>query len=221
MWRVLSSLMDAIQGQPPTYSCTKNLIKSTMFTSSNSAFFSLLRFSDALSYMLSCKVMQKNRNLYYYGGVSLTSSEQQLTNIATYRKKFVLLLAKAGKISQALNVLTLPISTDIPKDVMTKTAFKGEWCTVVAYNSFLTVAIGLITSSCMGKLFSTHPHAPSPLSKKGRREEGSKDQSWEMRVEKIKPEDNLTSLQGMCLPHSNMTVIRTAVLLQTCELNAC
>ncbi len=77
--------------------------------------------------MLSCKVTQKNRNFnYYYGGVSVTSNEQRLTNIGNYRKKFVLLLAKAGKIYQALNVLMLPISTDISKDVMTKTVFKGE-----------------------------------------------------------------------------------------------
>ena len=80
--------------------------------------------------MLSCKVIQKNRNFSYYAGISVTSNEQQLTNIGTYRRKFVLLLAKAGKIYPALNVLTLPNSTDIPKDVMTKTFFKGEFCTL-------------------------------------------------------------------------------------------
>lgn len=43
-----------------------------------------------------------------------------------YRRKCVLLLAKTGKINQALNVLTLPISTDITKDVMTRTVLKGQ-----------------------------------------------------------------------------------------------
>lgn len=43
-----------------------------------------------------------------------------------YRRKFVLLLAKTGKINQALNVLTLPVSTDITKSVITNTVLKGQ-----------------------------------------------------------------------------------------------
>ena len=54
-------------------------------------------------------------------------------NMNQYRKKFVLLLAKTGKINQALNVLTLPVSTDISKDVMTNTVLKGELHVHVQY----------------------------------------------------------------------------------------
>ena len=84
------------------------------------------RFSDALSYLLSCKVIQKNRNFSYYQGVSVTATDQRLIDTNQYRRKFVLLLAKTGKINQALNVLTLPVSTDLTKDVTTNTVLKGQ-----------------------------------------------------------------------------------------------
>ena len=70
--------------------------------------------------------MQKNRNFSYYHGVSVTAADQRLMNMSQYRRKFVLLLAKTGKVNQALNVLTLPVSTDITKDVMTNTVLKGQ-----------------------------------------------------------------------------------------------
>ena len=107
------------------YSIIFSLCQKTYLTT-NSDFFLPPRFSDALAYLLSCKVTQKNRNLSYYHGVSVTATDQRLTNMSQYRKKFVLLLAKTGKINQALNVLTLPISTDITKDVMTNTVLKGQ-----------------------------------------------------------------------------------------------
>lgn len=61
-----------------------------------------------------------------------------------YRRKFVLLLAKTGKINQALNVLTLPVSTDITKSVITNTVLKGQLHVHVQYagckeNKFLGV----------------------------------------------------------------------------------
>ena len=54
-------------------------------------------------------------------------------NMNQYRRKFVLLLAKTGKINQALNVLTLPVSTDITKDAITNTVLKGQLLGYVLY----------------------------------------------------------------------------------------
>ena len=114
--------------QIPSYMCIVlafSLYAKTSLTTNCTVFLSP-RFSDALSYLLSCKVTQKNRNFSYYHGVSVTATDQRLTNMSQYRRKCVLLLAKTGKINQALNVLTLPISTDITRDVMTRTVIKGQ-----------------------------------------------------------------------------------------------
>ena len=114
--------------QIPSYMCIVlafSLYAKTSLTTNCTVFLSP-RFSDALSYLLSCKVTQKNRNFSYYHGVSVTATDQRLTNMSQYRRKCVLLLAKTGKINQALNVLTLPISTDITRDVMTRTVLKGQ-----------------------------------------------------------------------------------------------
>ena len=54
-------------------------------------------------------------------------------NMNQYRRKFVLLLARTGKINQALNVLALPVSADIPKDVITSTVLKGQLLGYVQY----------------------------------------------------------------------------------------
>ena len=58
----------------------------------------------------------------------LSQSEHKLlTNISVYRHKLVLLLAKTGKIEQAMNVITLPGSVELDRDVLTKTKPKGEF----------------------------------------------------------------------------------------------
>ena len=86
------------------------------------------RFSDALSYMLSCKTLEKSRIAPYYGfGDALPSTtEKCLANITHYKKKFVLLLAQAGKVEQALSVLNFPVAEDIPASILTNTGFKGQ-----------------------------------------------------------------------------------------------
>lgn len=84
--------------------------------------FIITRFSDALYYMLGCKVTQKNRNFPMLN----STSQQQLTNITIYRHKFILLLAKTGKIDQALNVSTVPGTVNLDKDVLTNTTPKGQ-----------------------------------------------------------------------------------------------
>lgn len=93
------------------------------------------RFSDALSYMLSCKTLEKSRSAPYYGfGDALPSTtEKCLANITHYKKKFVLLLAQSGKVEQALNVLNFPVSEDIPASVLTNTGFKGQLYCESAY----------------------------------------------------------------------------------------
>ncbi|CAH3112617.1 unnamed protein product [Pocillopora meandrina] len=84
------------------------------------------RFSDALSYMLSCKTLEKNHSASYYGfgGAVPSTTEKCVANITHYKKKFVLLLAKAGKVEQALNVLNFPVSGDIPASILSNTGFK-------------------------------------------------------------------------------------------------
>lgn len=63
-------------------------------------------------------------------------------NMNQYRRKFVLLLAKTGKINQALNVLTLPVSTDITKDAITNTVLKGQLLGYVQYSGCKEKNIG-------------------------------------------------------------------------------
>ena len=93
------------------------------------------RFSDALFYMLSCKTLEKSRSAPYYGfeGAVPSTTEKCLANITHYKKKFVLLLAKAGKVEQALNVLNFPVSEDIPASILTNTGFKGQLYCESAY----------------------------------------------------------------------------------------
>ena len=93
------------------------------------------RFSDALSYMLSCKTLEKNHSASYYGfgGAVPSTTEKCVANITHYKKKFVLLLAKAGKVEQALNVLNFPVSGDIPASILSNTGFKGQFYCESAY----------------------------------------------------------------------------------------
>ena len=72
--------------------------------------------------MLGCKVTQRNRNF----AMPFSTGEQRLTNIANYRHKFILLLAKTGKIDQALIVITAPGEGNLDKDVLTNTTPKGQ-----------------------------------------------------------------------------------------------
>ena len=92
-------------------------------SSNNSAVFPITRSSDALSYMLSCKIHESPKKTSFFQSgygptVTVTSSktkDQRLINIIDYRRKFVLLLAKVGKIDQALNVLKLPTFAKVSK----------------------------------------------------------------------------------------------------------
>jgi len=77
------------------------------------------RFTDALSYMLGCKVSQRS---FSYGMNS--SVERRLANISQYRNKFIVLLAKAGKTDQAFHVITVPNSVELDKDILTNTSSK-------------------------------------------------------------------------------------------------
>ena len=79
----------------------------------------ICRFSDALSYMMSCRMTQKYTSIYNVANV------KKLANIPTYRYKFILFLVKAGKIDQALNVITMPPSAVLPNDVLNTTS-KGN-----------------------------------------------------------------------------------------------
>ena len=84
----------------------------------------ICRFSDALSYMMSCKM--KNRSSFgYYNSIYSSANGQKLANISTYRYKFILFLVKTGKIDQALNVITMPPSAILPNDVLNTTS-KGK-----------------------------------------------------------------------------------------------
>ena len=84
-------------------------------------FLPLTRFTDALSYMLGCKVSQRS---FSYGMNS--SVERRLANISQYRNKFIVLLAKAGKTDQAFHVITVPSSVELDKDILTNTSSKGQ-----------------------------------------------------------------------------------------------
>lgn len=59
----------------------------------------------------------------------LQSEQQQrrLVGIACYRHKFVLLLAKAGKIDQVMNVISIPRSVELDQGVLTNTKPKGQF----------------------------------------------------------------------------------------------
>ena len=84
----------------------------------------ICRFSDALSYMMSCKM--KNRSSFgYYNSIYSSANGQKLANISNYRYKFILFLVKTGKIDQALNVITMPPSAILPNDVLNTTS-KGK-----------------------------------------------------------------------------------------------
>ena len=84
----------------------------------------ICRFSDALSYMMSCKM--KNRSSFgYYNSIYSSANGQKLANISNYRYKFILFLVKIGKIDQALNVITMPPSAILPNDVLNTTS-KGK-----------------------------------------------------------------------------------------------
>ena len=84
----------------------------------------ICRFSDALSYMMSCKM--KNRSSFgYYNSIYSSANGQKLANISNYRYKFILFLVKTGKIDQALNVITMPPSAVLPNDVLNTTS-KGK-----------------------------------------------------------------------------------------------
>lgn len=84
----------------------------------------ICRFSDALSYMMSCKM--KNRSSFgYYNSIYNSASGQKLANFSTYRQKFILFLVKTGKIDQALNVMTMPPSAVLPNDFLNTTS-KGK-----------------------------------------------------------------------------------------------
>ena len=76
--------------------------------------------------MLGCKVTTKNGGFGYYTNTSSASSEQKVANISSYRHKLILFLVKAGKTDQALNVITLPQTAELPKDVLTNTTPKGQ-----------------------------------------------------------------------------------------------
>ena len=84
----------------------------------------ICRFSDALSYMMSCKM--KNRSSFgYYNSIYSSANGQKLANISNYRYKFILFLVKTGKIDQALTVITMPPSAILPNDVLNTTS-KGK-----------------------------------------------------------------------------------------------
>ena len=84
----------------------------------------ICRFSDALSYMMSCKM--KNRSSFgYYNSIYSSANGQKLANISNYRYKFILFLVKTGKIDQARNVITMPPSAVLPNDVLNTTS-KGK-----------------------------------------------------------------------------------------------
>lgn len=59
-----------------------------------------IRFFDVLFYMLSCKILEKSRSVFYYGfgDVLFFIIEKCLVNIIYYKKKFVFLLVKVGKV---------------------------------------------------------------------------------------------------------------------------
>lgn len=79
------------------------------------------RFSDALSYMMSCK-MKSRSSFGYYNSIYSSANGQKLANISNYRYKFILFLVKTGKIDQALNVITMPPSAVLPNDVLNTTS---------------------------------------------------------------------------------------------------
>ncbi|XP_068758708.1 uncharacterized protein [Montipora capricornis] len=103
------------------------------------------RFSDALFYMLGCKVIRKNSASF---GMLSQSEHKLLTNISVYRHKLVLLLAKTGKIEQAMNVITLPGSEELDRDVLTKTKPKETGINV----NYSQCALGSISSADMKEL---------------------------------------------------------------------
>ncbi|XP_022792421.1 uncharacterized protein LOC111331554 [Stylophora pistillata] len=86
------------------------------------------RFSDALSYMIGCKTLEKSRiaSFYNFGSTVPLTAEKFLANITHYKRKFVLLLAKAGKMEQALHLLNLPASVNISASILTETGFKDS-----------------------------------------------------------------------------------------------
>ena len=74
--------------------------------------------------------------------------QRQLVGIASYRHKFVLLLAKAGKIDQVMNVISTARSVELDKGVLTNTKPKGQFsCTFFALSVMINDLGMVITMS--------------------------------------------------------------------------
>ena len=68
--------------------------------------------------------------------------------IASYRHKFVLLLAKAGQIDQVMNVISTARSVELDKGVLTNTKPKGQFsCTFFALSVMINDLGMVITIS--------------------------------------------------------------------------
>ncbi|KAJ7335953.1 hypothetical protein OS493_013316 [Desmophyllum pertusum] len=112
------------------------------------------RSSDALSYMLSCKIHESPKKTSFFQSgygptVTVTSSKtkyQRLINIIDYRRKFVLLLAKVGKIDQALNVLKLPTFAKVSKDAKANVNFPQSTLANMNYINFKELLSAMIVN---------------------------------------------------------------------------